>query len=333
MVSVSEDWLRRTVEDPIDPDLPICDPHHHLWDRNGDQYLLDDLLQDITGGHNVVQTVFVECQAMYRESGPVEMQPVGETEFVEAVANENKGRSGNDIDVCAGIVGFADFTLGDAVAPVLEAHIAASDGRFRGIRHACPWDANPDIRRYRNAPQGLVLDSKYREGFACLQKYGLSYEGWLYHTQLSELADLARAFPDISIILNHIGGLLRIGPYVGKEDEVYEAWSKGIAELAQYSNVTVKLGGLGMPMCGFGWEERGAPPTSEEMAEAISPYYLFCIEKFGPERCMFESNFPVDKVSGSYTVLWNAFKRVSEGFSASERSALFHDTAVTVYRL
>lgn len=333
MVSVREDWLQKTVEDPIDPDVPICDPHHHLWNRDGDRYLLADLLQDITGGHNVVQTVFIECRAMYREDGPEGMRPVGETDFVEDIANQNTSRSDNSIDVCAGVVGFVDFRLGDAVAPVLEAHIAASKHRFRGIRHACPWDPSPDIRRYRNAPEGLLLDSKYREGFAFLQKYGLSYEAWLYQRQLSELADLAQAFPDVSIILNHIGGLLRIGPYAGKEDEVYEQWSKGISELAECPNVTVKLGGLGMPMCGFGWHERAAPPTSEEMAKAMSPYYLFCIDKFGPDRCMFESNFPVDKVSGSYPVLWNAFKRIAEGFSEEERKALFHDTAVRVYRL
>ncbi len=333
MANAREDWLGLTIEDPIDPDLAICDPHHHLWDINGDRYLLDELLQDIGGGHNVVKTVFVECQAMYRQSGPVEMQPVGETEFVAAVASENAGRSDNSIDVCAGIVGFADFTLGESVAPVLEAHVAASEGRFRGIRHACPWDASPDIRRYRNAPQGLLLDSKYREGFACLQSYGLSYEAWLYHTQLSELADLAKSFPDVSIILNHVGGLLGIGPYVGKREEVYQEWVRGISELAECPNVTVKLGGLGMSMCGFAWHKRSAPPASEEMAEAMSPYYLFCVEKFGPERCMFESNFPVDKVSGSYTVLWNAFKRVAKGFSASELGSLFHDTAVRVYRL
>jgi len=211
--------------------------------------------------------------------------------------------------------------------------MAASRNRFRGIRHISAWDANTDIRSYRNPPKGLLLDPKFREGFACLQKYGLSFDAWLYHPQLMELVDLARTFPDTPIIVDHIGGPLGIGPYAEKREEVFEEWKHGIAVLATCPNVVVKLGGLGMPLCGFGWNERSTPPGSAELAETMIPYYHWCIEQFGVDRCMFESNFPVDKISYSYAVLWNAFKRVSKGFSPEDRAALFHDTAVKAYRL
>jgi predicted TIM-barrel fold metal-dependent hydrolase len=270
---------------------------------------------------------------MYKESGPEEMRPVGETEFVQGIADQ-VARGQGMTAVASGIVGFADLTLGSKVAPVLEAHIAASKNRFRGIRHISTWDAHPaDIMATQNAPKGMLLDLKFREGFACLQKYGLSFDAWLYFPQLMELVDLARAFPDTAIVMDHIGGLVRIGPYAGKTDDVFHDWKRGIAALATCPNVSVKLGGLGMPRCGFGWHEQAAPPGSAEVAKAVAPYFHWCIEQFGTERCMFESNFPVDKMSFSYTVLWNAFKRFSEDFSPRERQALFHDTAAKVYRL
>jgi len=333
MTTEREAWLTLTIEDPIDSALPICDPHHHLWDHPDNRYLLEELLQDTGGGHNIVQTVFVECRSMYRKDGPQEMQPVGETEFVQGIAAQSASGQYGVTTAAAGIVSFADLTLGAAVVPVLEAHIAASRNRFRGIRHTCAWDASADISSYRSPPKGLLLDPKFREGFACLQKYGLSFDAWLYHPQLMELVDLARAFPDISIVVDHIGGLLGTGPYAGKREEVFQEWKRGIAALATCSNVVVKLGGLGMPICGFGWHERATPPNSAELAEAMAPYYLWCIEQLGVDRCMFESNFPVDKRSYSYTVLWNAFKLICKGFSPKERAALFHDTAVRVYRL
>jgi L-fuconolactonase len=339
MVTDLEAWLKLVTEDAIEPELPICDPHHHLWDRPaqqdrpGNRYLLEELLKDTGGGHNVVQTVFVECRSMYRQDGPEEMQPVGETEFVQGIAAQSASGQYGTTKVAAGIVSFADLTLGTAVEPVLEAHITASRNRFRGIRHSSVWDASPEIASYRNPPRGLLLDTKFREGFGCLQKYGLSFDAWLYHTQIMELADLARAFPGIPIILDHVGGVIGIGPYAGKREEIFQEWKRCIAELATCPNVVVKLGGLGMPVCGFGWHERATPPNSAELAEATAPYYLWCIEQFGVERCMFESNFPVDKRSYSYTVLWNAFKRITRDFSAEERAALFHNTAARVYRL
>jgi predicted TIM-barrel fold metal-dependent hydrolase len=260
------------------------------------------------------------------------MQPVGETEFVQSIATQSESGQYGNTRVAAGIVGFADLTLGTAVKPVLEAHIAAGKGRFRGIRHSAAWDASPDTRSSANIPK-LLLDSQFRDGFACLQEYDLSFDTWLYHPQLMELVNLAKAFPDTPIILDHIGGPLGIGPCIGKREEVLQNWKSGITALATCSNVIVKLGGLGMPICGFGWHERATPPSSAELADAMAPYYYWCIEHFGVDRCMFESNFPVDKISYSYTLMWNAFKRISRDFSPHDQSALFHDTAARVYRL
>ncbi|MFC1990345.1 amidohydrolase family protein [Chloroflexota bacterium] len=327
-----EAWLKLTEEPPIDPEIPICDPHHHLWDRPNHRYLLEEFLQDTRRGHKIVRTVFLQCLMMYREDGPPEMQPVGETEFVQDITAETLCGQYGMTTVAAGIVGFADLTLGAAIAPVLEAHVAAGKGRFRGIRCASAWDASTEIRSLINDPHRL-LDKKFREGFACLEKYGLSFDVWLYHTQLMDLFDLASAFPGITIIVNHSGGPLGIGPYAGKRKEVFQEWKGRIATLATCPNVVMKLGGLGIPFAGFGWDEQATPPNSAELAETMAPYYHWCIEQFGVDRCMFESNFPADRISYSYTVLWNTFKRISKGFSPRERAALFHDTAVKVYRL
>ena len=335
MAAARDEWLRLTPEAPVEPSLPIVDPHHHLWDRPGDSYLLDGFLQDVNGaGHNIVSTVFVECREFYRQDGPLELQPVKETEVVQGIAARSASGQYGRTAVAAGIVGHADFTLGAAVSRVLEAHLAASPDRFRGIRHICTWDASPAMKTPEpRAPRGLMLDSSFRAGLACLKQYGLSFEAWLYHPQLPEAASLARAVPDVPMILNHIGGLLGVGPYAGKREEVFQVWKRGIAELARCPNVVVKLGGLGMSRSGFDWHTRPAPPSSTELIEATAPYYLSCIEQFGPTRCMFESNFPVDKLSYSYGVVWNAFKRMTEKFSQTERAALFHDTAARVYRL
>ena len=346
MMTQREAMLMSKREDPIDPDLPICDPHHHLWDHPDDfpedrirvshrhvrHYLLKELLEDTGGFHNILQTVFLECRSMYRKDGPLELRPIGETEFVQGIAAQSaSGQYGNTV-VAAGIVGFADLTLGSAVAPVLEAHIAASRERFRGIRYTSTWDASKDIRSRMKTPT-LLSNPKFREGFAYLHKYNLSFDAWLYHTQLMELVGLAKAFPDTPIILDHVGGPLGIGPYAGKREEVFQEWKRGIVALSLCPNVMVKLGGLGMPLTGFGWHERSTPPNSAELAEAMAPYYTWCINHFGADRCMFESNFPVDKVSYSYTTIWNAFKRISKDFSPTDQAALFHDTAVKVYRL
>jgi L-fuconolactonase len=326
MATVREDWLKLTVEDAIEPELPICDAHHHLWYQTNNGYSIEEFLRDTSGGHRIVQTVFLESWRMFREGSSREMPPVGETEYIENIVSH----SSQSTNVAAGIVGFADLTAGAAVSPLLEAHIAAGKGRFRGIRQTSTWDASPD---FRSAGKGLLLAPQFRQGFACLQKYGLSFDAWLYHPQLTEVLDLARKFADTTIIVNHVGGPLGIGPYERNREMVFQEWKRGIGALAVCDNVFVKLGGLGMEICGFGWHEDATPPGSSKLAEAMAPYFLWCIEKFGVNRCMFESNFPVDKRSYSYTIIWNAFKRIIKDFSPGERDALLHDTAVKVYRL
>ncbi len=330
-------WLALTQEEPLEPGLPICDPHHHFWDRDDDRYafrryMLDELADDTGAGHNIVRTVFVECSSEYRQDGPSALRPVGETEFVERLADESARKRGRTV-VSEGIVGFADLALGDGVAQVLEAHLEASHDRFRGIRHAAAWDDRAGLSSYKNPPKGLLMSDAFRKGFAHLQKYGLSFDAWVYHPQIGELSDLARAFPGVTIILDHIGGPLGVGAYASRRKEAFEDWRRGIAALSANQNVFVKLGGLGMPLTGFDWHAREKPIGSEELARAMEPYYLWCIEQFGPQRCMFESNFPVDKVSYSYGVMWNAFKRLTRGFSRGERAALLQNSAARAYRL
>jgi len=321
------------TEEILEPTLPIVDPHHHLWDHPKHRYLLDELQADTESGHNVVATVFVECMSMYRASGPEELRPVGETEFVNGVAAMSASGRYGATRVAAGIVSFADLTLGEKVGAVLDAHLAASS-RFRGIRHAAGWDASDEIRNsHTKPPRGLYLDRTFRRGFAQLAPRGLTFDAWLYHPQLGELTDLAKAFPDTTIVLDHFGGPLGIGPYAGKRAEIFPSWKTAIADLARCPNVVAKLGGLVMPLNGFGFHKRDTPATSEELASATRGFYLHAIDVFGPGRCMFESNFPVDKVSASYAVLWNSFKRTVSGFSAADQAALFHDTAARVYRL
>ncbi len=328
------EWLAQTPEEPIDPALPICDPHHHLWDFPTSRYLLEDIAADVGAGHNVTSTVFVECTSMYREAGPEALKPVGETEFVDGVAAQSASGRYGPRGVAAGIVSYADLTLGAAVGEVLDAHMAASPDRFRGIRHASAWDASNEVRNsHTSPPEGLLREARFREGFACLEKRGLSFDAWLYHTQIDDVTDLAQAFPSATIVMDHVGGPLGIGPYRGRRDEIFTAWKAAIDRLAACPNVVVKLGGLAMKINGFDWHKRARPPGSEELAAAVAPYLLHCIERFGAARAMFESNFPVDKASCSYVVLWNAFKRVTESFSATDRAALFHDTAARVYRL
>jgi predicted TIM-barrel fold metal-dependent hydrolase len=324
-------WLAGTVEEPLDPDLPICDPHHHLWDLPGSRYLLEDLHADTGSGHRVLRTVFVECHAEYRVDGAEAMRPVGETEFV---ARQAEASEMVDNATIAGIVSFADLTLGEAVEHVLAAHEAAGRGRFRGIRHASAWDASSKSRRmHTSPPPGLLALDSFRAGFAVLGRMGCRFDAWLYHPQLPELVDLARAFPDVTIVLDHLGAPLGTGPYAGRREEVRAAWRPMIVDLAACRNVVVKLGGIGMSRYGLGWERNERPPTSEELAAAWAPDIHWCIEHFGVERCMFESNFPVDKESTSYVVLWNTFKRLTAGASPPERAALFHDTATSVYGL
>jgi predicted TIM-barrel fold metal-dependent hydrolase len=327
-------WLDQVRESALEPALPIIDPHHHLWDHPQSRYLLDEILRDTGSGHRVIATVFVECMSMYRADGPDAMKPVGETEFVNGIAAQSASGQYGDTRVAAGIVGFADLALGAAVEPVLHAHLAAAPARFRGIRHAGGFDPSPDVRNsHTNPPADLYQMRNFREGFARLAKLGLSFEAWQYHPQMAMVTDLARAFPATKIILDHFGGPLGIGPYEGKRAQVFARWKKDLAELARCPNVVAKLGGINMPINGFGWHKRPVPPTSDELVAATRDYYLHTIDCFGPPRCMFESNFPVDRASCSYAVLWNSFKKIAAGFTADEKSWLFHRTAADTYRL
>lgn len=339
MTSVSHsgpDWLLRTPEAALEPELPICDPHHHVWMHRHEppayqRYMLSELAGDIRdSGHDIRSTVFIEVKTFYRSDGPDEMRPVGEVAHVEQLAEEAAGGRYGPTKIAAGIVGHADLKLGDRVTPVLAAMQGAS-ARFRGIRHATGWDASPELAQ--RDIRGVMSSPQYRAGARVLARMGLSLDNSLYHTQLEELAALARAVPDLTIVVNHIGGLVRIGPYANRDHEVLADWRRGIALAAACPNVVMKLGGVGQRRFGYDWLTRAQPIGSEELARALAPLMHYCIEQFGPNRCMFESNFPVDKVSYSYGVVWNAFKRLSRVYSTSERAALFQDTAVRVYRL
>jgi L-fuconolactonase len=332
---VRPDWLDRRREEIIEPDLPIVDPHHHLVDRpETGRYLLYDLLADTGSGHNITATVYLEWLSMYRAQGPLELRPVGEVEFANGVAAMAASGTYGKTRVCAGIVGYADLALGASVETVLQAMIQAGGGRFRGIRFITA--SHPAQAAWGSAiirPEGLLRSPKLREGFARLAPLGLSFDAWMYHTQLDELVDLARTFPETQIVLDHVGGPIGLGPYAGRRDEVFAAWSTQIRELAACPNVHIKLGGLGMRMFGFTHHLDELPPGSEELAASWRPYIETCITAFGPERAMFESNFPVDKGSCSYHVLWNAFKRITAGCSATEKGALFSGSATKFYRL
>jgi predicted TIM-barrel fold metal-dependent hydrolase len=340
----------------LEPDLPIIDPHHHLWDRPTEilknlppsdhgfmdiirdipRYLLDELLADLKSGHKVIGTVYMECGAMYRADGPEPQRCVGETEFVNGIAAMTASGLYGDVRACAGIVGHTDFRQDpDVVEDVLRSHIAAAHGRFRGIRQSSSWDADPNVLGplHGRVPEGLYRDSKFRDGFEALHRLGLTFDAWLLEPQLPDLIDLARVFPDTIIVLDHVGTPLGIAAYEGKRDERFGAWRDNIRELAKCPNLNVKLGGLPMPFAG--WRKRMAEPlpTSEVLAAQWKPYIETCIGAFGPTRCMFESNFPVDRFGADYVALWNAFKRIAKNYSAAEKTALFSGTAARVYRL
>jgi predicted TIM-barrel fold metal-dependent hydrolase len=328
------DWLALRDEDVLDPARPIVDPHHHLWDRGGQRYLLDEITSDIASGHNVVATVYVEARSMYRAKGSEAFRPVGEVEFANGAAAMSASGGYGATAICAGIVGHANLLLGDDVRGVLEAEISAGQGHFRGIRHSVAWDADPNVAHmYATRPKGLLLDSTFRKGFACLAPLALSFDAWLFHPQIDELADLARAFPETRIVLDHCGGPAGTGHYAGRREEIFATWKASIRGIAKCPNVVVKLGGLAMCLLGYDFHERAMPPSSEDLAAVWRPYIETCIEAFGPDRAMFESNFPPDKGQCSYQVIFNAFKRIAASMSEAEKNALFSQTASSVYRL
>jgi predicted TIM-barrel fold metal-dependent hydrolase len=329
-----QDWLALRKEEVIDPKRPIVDPHHHLWDRGGQRYLIEDIVDDIASGHNIIATVYVEARSMYRANGPEASRPLGEVEFANGAAAMSASGGYGPAAICAGIVGHANLLLGDGARPVLEAEIAAGGGRFRGIRHSSPWDADPEVAgMYATRPKGLLLDATFRKGFACLAPLDLSFDAWLFHPQIGELADLARAFPDTKIVLDHCGGPIGVGGYANRREEIFASWKASVLEIAKCRNVVVKLGGLAMKLLGYDFHERAKPPSSEDAATAWRPYIETCIEAFGPQRCMFESNFPPDKGQCSYQVIFNAFKRLSVQYSEPEKTALFSKTAANFYGL
>jgi predicted TIM-barrel fold metal-dependent hydrolase len=336
-------WLAQVREEIVDSEQPIVDPHHHLWaaerGRMG-RYLLDELWADTGAGHRVTKTVFVECRSGYREDGPEHLRPVGETDLVAGVAARSAAADGEDgagnggRARIAAIVGHADLTLGDRLGDVLDAHVAAGGGLFRGIRHQGACDPHPDTLSIPGrATPGLYARADFREGVRALGGRGLTFDAWHFHHQNAELGELARACPETTMILDHFGTPLGVGRFAGRRDEVFAGWKRDLAEIARCPNVCAKLGGLAMPDNGFGWNRAERPPTSDEVVAAQERYYHHAIECFGPERCMFESNFPVDRLSVSYTVIWNAFKKMAARYSKDERHALFHGTAERVYRV
>jgi predicted TIM-barrel fold metal-dependent hydrolase len=328
---VNDAWLALTSEPALEPELPLCDPHHHLWEFPGSRYLAGEMLAEL-GGHRLTHTVFVECMQHYRVDGPEALRPVGETEFVDRLARA-ADRSGSAPQLAAGIVAFADLTLGVAVEDVLRAHLAAS-GRVRSVRYATAWDASRDVRPAHTRPAvGLMGTPHFRAGIATLARLGLHFDAWLYHTQFAELVELADDFPELRIVLDHMGGPLGIGPYAGRREQVFSDWRNNLAAVARCPNVSIKLGGLTMTSAGFGWHKRPAPPGSDELASAMRPYFDTCIQLFGPKRCMLESNFPMDRASCAYGILWNAFKRVTAHYALGERARLLRETAMDFYRL
>ncbi len=335
-IPVRPEWLARRHEPALEPDLPIVDPHHHLWDvpDRPYRYFLDEFNADLASGHDIRATVFIECHAMYRKGGPDAMRTVGEVEFANGQAAASASGHYGSVRVADGIVGFAPLGMGAAVEPVLEAMERAAGPRFKGVRNISAWHKDPAARgSSANPPPDMLTNPLFMDGLKVLARRGHSFDAFMYHTQLSELAAVARKVPEASIVLDHCGGILGIGPYAGRRDETFAEWKAGMAELAACPNVCVKLGGLGMRLFGFTVHEGELPPTSEELAQAWRPVIETTIELFGPRRAMFESNFPVDKGSCSYGNLWNAFKRIAAGASTDEKDWLFRRTAAEAYRL
>ncbi len=329
-------WLAQVAEPALDPDQPIIDPHHHLWTGDPgrrDPYLLAQLWADTGSGHRIEKTVFVECRASWRTEGPTHLRPVGETEFVQRVARAS--REGGGGAVIAGIVAHADLRLPEAtLREVLSAHEEAGQGLFRGIRHSGACDPHPQALSIPGrAPPGLYAEPDFRRGVALLGRLGLTYDTWHYHHQNAAFAELARAVPETTLVLDHFGTPLGVGPYVGQREAIFSAWQRDIEALARCPNVVAKLGGLAMPDNVFGWDLRAMPATSDDLVAAQGRYYRHALDCFGPARCLFESNFPVDRRSLPYAAVWNALKKIAAPCSAAERQALFHDNAARVYRL
>ena len=333
-ISVRPQWLALGREEIVLPDLPIIDPHHHLWDRPGNRYLLDDLKADLDSGHRVLATMYVQCRSMYRQHVDPKFQPIGEVEFANGIGAQFASGLYGEALGCAGIVGFADLLLGDGVEEVLLKLIAAGGGRLKGIRNTTAWHSHPDVvSNPIPPPKGLLADANFIEGARVLARHDMTLDVWAYHTQLGEVYDLALSCPDTTIVIDHLGGPLGVGPYAHERKAVWIEWFESIRKIALLPNVRMKLGGFGLKVLGYRYNELPLPPDSDTLVRDWKPYIETLIEAFGPERCMFESNFPVDKGMFSYHVMWNAFKKLTLSCSASERNALFFQTAIDTYSL
>lgn len=325
------DWhARRPAEAALEPSLPIIDSHTHFWDLQafGSRYLFDDMLADLQCGHKVEATVFIEAAAMYRATGPEQLKSIGEIEFARGMAAMSDSGLHGPCRMAAVIVGQVDLRLGEAAGELLDIAAEAAGGRFRGVRHQSPFDGG-EIGSYlrHRMSEHLLRDPVFQASAAQLAKRNLSLDAWLFHPQLEDVAVLARALPDLRIVVNHVGGMLGVGPYLNCRDEVFVEWRKSMASLAELPNVHVKLGGLGMPVFGYGFHLRSDAPDSQTLASAWKPVIDTCIELFGANRCMFESNFPVDKQSYGYSEVWNAFKRITRPLRSSSRARPSASTA------
>ncbi|WP_170235335.1 amidohydrolase family protein [Verticiella sediminum] len=331
-------WYGTTArETAIEPAFPIVDPHHHLFNTASDKlyYRMEDLAADLSGGHRVLGTVYVEAySAGWRKDGPEAYRSVGEVERIVGLTEQPLPMSWGSSHIAAGIVSSVDLAAGDDIAPVLAAHKEAGVGRLRGVRHHTAYDSGSvgSLNKHQPSPQ-LMAEPKFRQGMAQLQRAGLSFDAWVYHTQLADLADLAAAFPEVDVVVNHMGGLIGVAEHREQREAALKTWRQGLAELARHPNVKVKVGGMGMPVFGFGFEHAAKPASSDDLARAWAPLVEVCLETFGTGRCMFESNFPVDKQSAGYNEVWNAFKKLSASLSADERRDVFYRTACEVYRL
>ena len=324
----TQEWLDQVIEEIVEPELEIVDPHHHLWPAGqGLPYQRDDLHRDVASGHRVIKTVFMECGSAYDRDAPEHLRSLGETRYIAEQATSDPE------PLMRGIVGSVDLRRDD-VDDLLDRHIDAARGLFRGVRDALSRAEHPDAMMIPGrAPRDLYLDPSFRRGVARLGERGLTYDSWHYHHQNREFLELARATPGTTMVLDHFGTPIGVGPYASQREEIFAQWKVDIADIAALPNTVAKIGGLAMPDNGFGWNTADRPPTSDEFLAQQSRYYLHAIECFGPDRCMFESNFPVDRLSLSYRVLWNAYKKMTVGFSTSERAALFSGTASRVYKV
>jgi predicted TIM-barrel fold metal-dependent hydrolase len=332
-----EAWLARAEPEPVlEPDLPIVDPHLHLWDPpNGSRYFLEDYVRDLAAcGHKVEASVYVECFHMYRAQGPEHLKSVGETEFAVGQAAMAASGKYTSSRVAAGIVGHAELTLGERTRELIEAQVEAGNGRLKGVRQLGKWDAAAAVRgKYSADRQHLYLDPEFGNGIDLLTSLGLSFDASIFHPQIPDVAALARAHPDANIVLIHSGSPVGHGPYAGKEAENHATWLAGMKDLAKCPNVSIKMGGILISLANFDFATAEAPPTSKQLAELWRPYIEPCIELFGAGRCMVSSNFPVDKAGFGYGTVWNMFKHITARCSADEKKLLYSGTAKRVYRL